>query len=54
MNGQGQTIKQQKWNGMFSGEQKIQLELGDLPNGIYYVHILQGTQHKTMQVLLQR
>jgi uncharacterized protein (DUF1501 family) len=54
MNGQGQTIKQQKWNGMFSGEQKIQMELGDLPNGIYYVHILQGTQHKTMQILLQR
>jgi uncharacterized protein (DUF1501 family) len=54
MNGQGQTIKQQKWNGMFAGEQNLQMDLGDLSNGIYFVHIRQGLQHKTMQVLLQR
>jgi hypothetical protein len=54
MNGQGQTIKQQKWNGMFAGEQNLQMDLGDLSNGIYFVHIRQGLQHKTMQLLLQR
>jgi hypothetical protein len=54
MNGQGQTIKQQKWNGMFAGEQNLQMDLGDLANGIYFVHIRQGLYHKTMQVVLQR
>jgi hypothetical protein len=54
MNGQGQTIKQQKWNGMFSGEQNLQMDLSDLSNGIYFMHLRQGLQHKTMQVVLQR
>jgi hypothetical protein len=54
MNGQGQTIKQQKWNGMYSGEQNLQMDVSDLSNGIYFVHIRQGLQHKTMQVVLQR
>lgn len=54
MNGQGQTIKQQKWNGMYSGEQNLQMDVSDLANGIYFMHIRQGLQHKTMQVVLQR
>ena len=54
MNGQGQTIKQQKWNGMYSGEQNLQMDVSDLSNGIYFVHIRQGLQHKTIQVVLQR
>lgn len=54
MNGQGQTIKQQKWNGMYAGEQNLQMDVSDLSNGIYFVHIRQGLQHKTMQVVLQR
>ncbi|MDP4914201.1 MAG: DUF1501 domain-containing protein, partial [Saprospiraceae bacterium] len=54
MNGQGQTIKQQKWNGMYAGEQNLQMDVSDMSNGIYFVHIRQGLQHKTMQVVLQR
>jgi hypothetical protein len=54
MNGQGQTIKQQKWNGMYAGEQNLQMDVSDLSNGIYFMHIRQGLQHKTLQVVLQR
>jgi hypothetical protein len=39
---------------MYSGEQNLQMDVSDLSNGIYFVHLRQGLQHKTMQVVLQR
>jgi len=54
MNAQGQTMRQQRWTKLFPGFQQLDIEMGDLPNGLYFLHLRQGLQHKTMQVVLQR